>query len=241
MWSVCYRWFSAFNCRQGPSWACWFLQSTWSFPESAQNCPFNPGPIIRIAGMHPSNFLLRCFGYWMCAICRKIKGKTWFISFFFWWSRSTLGYQSCSVDFKMARKVLDMLRGHTICLEVYSLVIWTLGIIELRCCKWLQHSGRRANWVMRTITVRWILFRIWVSVKFNCRVIRTHKFICLNFLFMQEATRLSLVSGDQASYARSIRIMGDIYRKKAEINVRNWKHQIFFFRGDFNFPFFPCK
>ncbi|CAD1479095.1 unnamed protein product, partial [Heterotrigona itama] len=33
-----------------------------------------------------------------------------------------------------------------------------------------------------------------------------------------EATRLSLVSGDQASYARSIRIMGDIYRKKSDIN-----------------------
>lgn len=37
--------------------------------------------------------------------------------------------------------------------------------------------------------------------------------------FVQEATRLSLVSGDQASYARSIRIMGDIYRKKSDINV----------------------
>lgn len=37
----------------------------------------------------------------------------------------------------------------------------------------------------------------------------------------QEATRLSLVSGDQASYARSIRIMGDIYRKKSDINVSN--------------------
>ena len=39
------------------------------------------------------------------------------------------------------------------------------------------------------------------------------------FVFFQEATRLSLVSGDQASYARSIRILGDIYRKKADINV----------------------
>ncbi|XP_031839327.1 43 kDa receptor-associated protein of the synapse homolog isoform X3 [Nomia melanderi] len=37
-------------------------------------------------------------------------------------------------------------------------------------------------------------------------------------LELQEATRLSLVSGDQASYARSIRIMGDIYRKKTDIN-----------------------
>lgn len=35
----------------------------------------------------------------------------------------------------------------------------------------------------------------------------------------QEATRLALVSGDQATYARSIRIMGDIYRKKLDINV----------------------
>lgn len=41
------------------------------------------------------------------------------------------------------------------------------------------------------------------------------------FSFAQEATRLSLVSGDQASYARSIRIMGDIYRKKSDINVSN--------------------
>lgn len=39
----------------------------------------------------------------------------------------------------------------------------------------------------------------------------------------QEATRLSLVSGDQASYARSIRIMGDIYRKKSDINVSTGK------------------
>jgi hypothetical protein len=39
------------------------------------------------------------------------------------------------------------------------------------------------------------------------------------FLLIKEATRLALVSGDQATYARSIRIMGDIYRKKSEINV----------------------
>lgn len=38
---------------------------------------------------------------------------------------------------------------------------------------------------------------------------------------VQEATRLALVSGDQPCYARSIRIMGDIYRKKMEIGVRN--------------------
>jgi hypothetical protein len=38
-------------------------------------------------------------------------------------------------------------------------------------------------------------------------------------LMIKEATRLALVSGDQATYARSIRIMGDIYRKKSEINV----------------------
>lgn len=56
---------------------------------------------------------------------------------------------------------------------------------------------------------------------------RSHKFIiCLScviclcvFLLIKEATRLALVSGDQATYARSIRIMGDIYRKKSEINV----------------------
>ncbi|XP_060534207.1 43 kDa receptor-associated protein of the synapse homolog [Cylas formicarius] len=36
--------------------------------------------------------------------------------------------------------------------------------------------------------------------------------------YCSEATRLALVSGDQATYARSIRIMGDIYRKKLDIN-----------------------
>ncbi|KAK9884196.1 hypothetical protein WA026_005150 [Henosepilachna vigintioctopunctata] len=36
--------------------------------------------------------------------------------------------------------------------------------------------------------------------------------------YCSEANRLALVSGDQASHARSIRIMGDIYRKKFEIN-----------------------
>lgn len=37
--------------------------------------------------------------------------------------------------------------------------------------------------------------------------------------YCSEATRLSLTSGDQATYARSIRVMGDIYRKKCDINV----------------------
>ncbi|GLV36967.1 uncharacterized protein CBL_02200 [Carabus blaptoides fortunei] len=36
--------------------------------------------------------------------------------------------------------------------------------------------------------------------------------------YCSEATRLALISGDQATYARSIRIMGDIYRKKSDIN-----------------------
>ncbi|KAI5697301.1 hypothetical protein M8J75_008291 [Diaphorina citri] len=35
--------------------------------------------------------------------------------------------------------------------------------------------------------------------------------------YCSEATRLALVSGDQSCYARSIRIMGDIYRKKMEV------------------------
>lgn len=34
-----------------------------------------------------------------------------------------------------------------------------------------------------------------------------------------EASRLALISGDQSSYTRSIRIMGDIYRKKLDIDV----------------------
>lgn len=37
--------------------------------------------------------------------------------------------------------------------------------------------------------------------------------------YCTEATRLALVSGDQATYTRSIRIMGDIYRKKNDIDV----------------------
>ncbi|EDW83590.2 uncharacterized protein Dwil_GK13691 [Drosophila willistoni] len=36
--------------------------------------------------------------------------------------------------------------------------------------------------------------------------------------YCKEATRLSLISGDQATYTRSIRIMGDIYRKKMDID-----------------------
>jgi hypothetical protein len=38
--------------------------------------------------------------------------------------------------------------------------------------------------------------------------------------YIEEATRLSLISGDQATYTRSIRIMGDIYRRKNDIDVR---------------------
>ena len=42
----------------------------------------------------------------------------------------------------------------------------------------------------------------------------------INYCFgQQEATRLALVSGDKPCYAGSIRIMGDIYRKKMEIGV----------------------
>ncbi|XP_032308042.1 43 kDa receptor-associated protein of the synapse homolog isoform X2 [Drosophila ananassae] len=36
--------------------------------------------------------------------------------------------------------------------------------------------------------------------------------------YCKEATKLSLMSGDQATYTRSIRVMGDIYRKKMEID-----------------------
>ncbi|XP_017062767.1 43 kDa receptor-associated protein of the synapse isoform X2 [Drosophila eugracilis] len=36
--------------------------------------------------------------------------------------------------------------------------------------------------------------------------------------YCKEATKLSLISGDQATYTRSIRIMGDIYRKKMEMD-----------------------
>lgn len=37
--------------------------------------------------------------------------------------------------------------------------------------------------------------------------------------YCTEATRLALVSGDQATYTRSIRIMGDIYRKRMDLDV----------------------
>lgn len=40
--------------------------------------------------------------------------------------------------------------------------------------------------------------------------------------YVEEATRLALISGDQATYTRSIRIMGDIYRKKLDIDV-SWR------------------
>lgn len=37
--------------------------------------------------------------------------------------------------------------------------------------------------------------------------------------YCTEATRLALISNDQATYTRSIRIMGDIYRKKMDVDV----------------------
>jgi tetratricopeptide (TPR) repeat protein len=42
--------------------------------------------------------------------------------------------------------------------------------------------------------------------------------------YVEEATRLALISGDQATYTRSIRIMGDIYRKKLDIDVSHLKY-----------------
>lgn len=36
--------------------------------------------------------------------------------------------------------------------------------------------------------------------------------------YCSEATRLALVSGDHATYVRSLRIMGDIFRKKSDLN-----------------------
>lgn len=42
--------------------------------------------------------------------------------------------------------------------------------------------------------------------------------------YVEEATRLALISGDQATYTRSIRIMGDIYRKKLDIDVSSVGH-----------------
>ncbi|KAG4075266.1 hypothetical protein HA402_003057 [Bradysia odoriphaga] len=41
--------------------------------------------------------------------------------------------------------------------------------------------------------------------------------------YCTEATRLALISGDQATFTRSIRIMGDIYRKKMDID-RAFRH-----------------
>lgn len=40
--------------------------------------------------------------------------------------------------------------------------------------------------------------------------------------YCMEATRLAMISGDQATYIRSIRIMGDIYRKKMDYNVSKY-------------------
>ncbi|XP_018796397.1 PREDICTED: 43 kDa receptor-associated protein of the synapse homolog isoform X1 [Bactrocera latifrons] len=37
--------------------------------------------------------------------------------------------------------------------------------------------------------------------------------------YCMEATRLALISGDQATYTRSLRIMGDIYRKKVDMDL----------------------
>lgn len=51
--------------------------------------------------------------------------------------------------------------------------------------------------------------------------------------YCTESTRLALISGDQATYTRSIRIMGDIYRKKLDFDVRKQKTSFT------NFTLFP--
>lgn len=59
--------------------------------------------------------------------------------------------------------------------------------------------------------------------------------------YVEEATRLALISGDQATYTRSIRIMGDIYRKKLDIDVSmrlaSFRKRKFFIP----FIFVPCE
>ncbi|XP_057334078.1 43 kDa receptor-associated protein of the synapse homolog [Microplitis mediator] len=127
------------------------------------------------------------------------------------------GFCKALEAFQRAHKIAHSIQDPSLELQVY------VGLSELFCR--LQDAEKSARYAARAYD----LSRSLQLADLNSRHHRAALLQMATALrkkgelgdahdYCSEATRLSLVSGDQASYARSIRIMGDIYRKKSEIN-----------------------
>ncbi|KAK0181112.1 hypothetical protein PV327_003423 [Microctonus hyperodae] len=127
------------------------------------------------------------------------------------------GFCKALEAFQRAHKIAHSIQDPSLELQVY------VGLSELFCR--LQDADKSARYAARA-------YDLSRSLQLGDLNSRHHRAALLQMAtalrkkgelgdahdYCSEATRLSLVSGDQASYARSIRIMGDIYRKKSDIN-----------------------
>ncbi|XP_020292621.1 43 kDa receptor-associated protein of the synapse homolog isoform X2 [Pseudomyrmex gracilis] len=127
------------------------------------------------------------------------------------------GFCKALEAFQRAHKIAHSIQDPSLELQVY------VGLSELFCR--LQDADKSARYAARA-------YDLSRSLQLGDLNSRHHREALLQMAtalrkkgelgdahdYCSEATRLSLVSGDQASYARSIRIMGDIYRKKSDIN-----------------------
>ncbi|KAG5314120.1 RAPSN protein, partial [Acromyrmex insinuator] len=128
------------------------------------------------------------------------------------------GFCKALEAFQRAHKIAHSIQDPSLELQVY------VGLSELFCR--LQDADKSARYAARA-------YDLSRSLQLGDLNSRHHRAALLQMAaalrkkgelgdahdYCSEATRLSLVSGDQASYARSIRIMGDIYRKKSDINM----------------------
>lgn len=128
------------------------------------------------------------------------------------------GFCKALEAFQRAHKIAHSIQDPSLELQVY------VGLSELFCR--LQDADKSARYAARA-------YDLSRSLQLGDLNSRHHRAALLQMAaalrkkgelgdahdYCSEATRLSLVSGDQASYARSIRIMGDIYRKKSDINL----------------------
>ncbi|XP_012288266.1 43 kDa receptor-associated protein of the synapse homolog [Orussus abietinus] len=127
------------------------------------------------------------------------------------------GFCKALEAFQRAHKIAHSIQDLSLELQVY------VGLSELFCR--LQDADKSARYAARA-------YDLSRSLQLGDLNSRHHRAALLQMAsalrkkgelgdardYCLEATRLSLLSGDQASYARSIRIMGDIYRKKSDIN-----------------------
>ncbi|EZA57004.1 43 kDa receptor-associated protein of the synapse [Ooceraea biroi] len=130
------------------------------------------------------------------------------------------GFCKALEAFQRAHKIAHSIQDPSLELQVY------VGLSELFCR--LQDADKSARYAARA-------YDLSRSLQLGDLNSRHHRAALLQMAaalrkkgelgdahdYCSEATRLSLVSGDEASYARSIRIMGDIYRKKSDINADN--------------------